>query len=296
MKRRNFLKLSAASIITASKTTPLYAESKYDLAAIANGEPDKMFDKGIEALGGIEKFVKKGAVVLLKPNIAFAKPPEQGANTNPILVKRVLEHCLNAGAKKVYVMDHRLFKNSYKTSGIEKAVNDAGGIMVDVENETDYQEVKVPGGKRLTTTKVHETLLESDTLINIPVLKNHMSTGITCGLKNLMGLVWDRRYYHRNDLDQCIADFPLYRKPDLTIVDAYRTMMTNGPFGNRSQIQLTKMQIISSDIVAADAAAVAQAIQIGVADADKVEYVKKAAQHGIGRMDLENLNISRIEL
>lgn len=296
MKRRNFLKLSAASIITASKTTPLYADNKCDLAAIANGEPDKMFDKGIEALGGMEKFVKRNDVVLIKPNIAFSKPPEQAANTNPILVKRVLEHCLKVGAKKVYVMDHRLFKNSYKTSGIENAVKEAGGIMVDAESEADYQEIKIPKGKRLTSTKVHETILEANTFINIPVLKNHMSTGITCGLKNLMGVVWDRRYYHRNGLDQCIADFPLYRKPDLTIVDAYRTMMTNGPFGNRSQIQLTKMQFISPDIVAADTAAVAQAIQIGVADADKVEYIKKAAQHGIGRMDLENLNISRIEL
>lgn len=296
MKRRNFLKLSAASIITASKTTPLYALNNYDLSAVANGEPDKMFDKGIEALGGIEAFVKKGQVVLVKPNAAFSKTPEQAANTNPILVKRVVEKCINAGAKKVYVMDHKLFKNAYKTSGIEKAVLEAGGLMVDAENENDYQDVKIPNGKRLTSTKVHETLLAADTFINIPILKNHMSTGITCGLKNLMGVVWDRRFYHRNDLDQCIADFPLYRKPDLTIVDAYRTMLTNGPFGNRSQIQVTKMQILSADPVAADAAAVAQAKQIGVADADKVEYIKKAAQHGLGRMDLENLNISRIEL
>lgn len=296
MKRRDFIKFSTAAVITASKTTPLYASNTCDLAAIANGEPDKMFDKGIKAFGGMEKFISKGQTVLVKPNIAFAKPPERAANTNPLLVKRIIEHCLKAGAKKVYVMDHTLFKNSYSVSGIESAVKEAGGQIVDAENEMDYQLVSIPKGKRLSETKVHETLMESDVFINVPILKNHMSTGLTCGLKNLMGVVWDRRFYHRNDLDQCIADFPLYRKPDLTVIDAYRTMMTNGPFGNRSQIQLSKMQIISPDPVAADAAAVAQAIQLGVADADKVEYVKKAAKHGYGRTDLANMNISRIEI
>jgi uncharacterized protein (DUF362 family) len=169
--------------------------------------------------------------------------------------------------------------------------------MVSVQSNSGYGKVSVPGGRRLRETEVHELVAEADKLINIPVLKNHNSTGISCALKNLMGLVWDRSYYHRNNLDQCIADFPLYRKPDLNIVDAYYVMADGGPRGrNDSRVLNPRMQFLSPDIVTVDAAAIAQAKQFGVRGSDGVGYLDRAVEHGLGIKDLSSIKIARLSV
>ena len=208
------------------------APSPYDLVAVKNGEPDKLFDAAIEALGGMGRFVRPNQTVVVKPNIAWDVEPERAANTNPLLVRRIVEQCRAAGAKTVYVFDNTCdnWRRSYKTSGIEQAVRDAGGTLVSGESERYYQPVKV-GGQRLAEAKEHELILESDVFINVPVLKNHGGATLTVSMKNLMGIIWDRRYWHRNDLHQCIADFAAYRRPDLNVVDAYRVLAHNGPRG-----------------------------------------------------------------
>lgn len=313
INRRDFLKRSAAlaasmgfGLILGNKPF-LHAQpaadstsalnSDYYLAAVRNGKPDAMFDAGIKALGGMNRFVKSGDIVVLKPNASFNSEADRGATTNPLLVKRIVEHCFNSGAKKVYTIDHTLTRNSYKGSGIQRAVEDAGGTMVNIDSTSGYGKVEVPGGKKLKETEVHELVAEADKIINIPVLKNHMSTGISCSLKNLMGLVWDRYYYHRNNLDQCIADFPLYRLPDLTVVDAFYVMADGGPRGRNSSTVLNPgMQFLSHDIVAADAAAIAQAKQLKVSGSSSVGYLKKAAENRLGIMDLSTLKIARISL
>lgn len=268
----------------------------YDLVAVKGGEPEVMFDKAIESLGGIGNFVKQGQTVLLKPNIGWDVIPERAGNTNPKLVKRVIEHCYQAGAKKVYVFDNTCDKwdRCYANSGIEKAVKDAGGTIVPGNTENYYQEVQIPGGKKLTSTKVHELVLQSDVFINMPVLKNHSSAKLTIALKNLMGVVWDRGYWHRNDLNQCIADYGLFsKKPTLNIVDAYRVMMKNGPRGvSEADVSLMKSLIVSADMVAADAAATKL---FGISP-DDVPYLGIAESMGIGTMQLDKLNINRIIL
>jgi len=269
----------------------------YQLAAVRNGRPDAMFDRGIRALGGMERFVSSGDIVVIKPNASFNTSAERGATTHPALVKRVVEHCFEAGARRVYAIDHVLTSNAYRDSGIQRAVEDAGGTMVSIESNSAYGKVVVPGGRRLRETEVHELVAEADRLINIPVLKNHGSTGISCALKNLMGLVWDRNYYHRNNLDQCIADFPLYRKPDLNVVDAYFVMADGGPRGrNDSRVLNAKMQFLTPDIVAADAAALAQAAQLGVRGTGGVGFVDRAAENGLGVRDLGSLDIARLSM
>ena len=312
--RRDFLKRSGAfaaalgaGLMTLNRV-PLYSQQaagpsgdrktdNYYLAAVRNSSPDKMFDAGIKALGGMGRFVSSGDIVVLKPNASFNTGAEKGATTNPLLVKRITEHCFNSGAKKVYIIDNTLTRNAYKGSGIQQAAEEAGGTMVNVNSQSGYFKVKVPGGKRLTETEVHELVAEADKIINIPVLKNHMSTGISCSLKNLMGLVWDRYYYHSNNLDQCIADFPLYRVPDLTVVDAFYVMADGGPRGRNSSTVLNpKMQFLSHDIVACDAAAVAQAKQLKVSGSSSVGYLEKAAENRLGITDLKKLNIARIAL
>ncbi len=306
MDRRDFFKkafsvAAVAGISSIAKSVPLLAaeaetanKKPPDLVAIRNGTPEKMFDKGIAALGGMKKFIHKGQTVVVKPNIAWIANPEGAADTNPILVKRVIEQCFGAGASKVYVFDHTCDNSNttYTVSGIEKAAREANATVVQANKESYFQEVRVPGAHALKQVKVHELILESDVFINIPILKHHGSTRMTCAMKNLMGVVWDRAHYHRTDLNRCIAEFPLYRKPDLNIVDAYN-ILTDGPRAKSLEhVVNKKMQLISKDMVALDVAA----SQILGEEVENITYIKIATDLGLGTSNLDELNIKRIDL
>jgi len=266
-----------------------------DLVAVKNGEPEALFDRGIEALGGMGRFVKKGQKVVVKPNIGWNVPPERAANTNPRLVRRIVEHCLQAGAKEVYVFDHTCdgWRDSYRTSGIEQAVKDAGGKLAPGNSEGYFQTVAVPGGRRLREAKEHELVLQADVFINVPVLKSHGGARLTVAMKNLMGVVWDRGEWHANDLHQCIADFATPRKPDLNVVYAYNVLLRHGPRGvSAADVANLRSLLLSTDPVTADAAA---AKLFGL-EPDAVDYIRIAGEMGVGRKDLENLAIRRIAL
>lgn len=301
MKRRDFITRSiAAGAFTAFSSGKLLAAEgrmnlPYDLVAVMGGEPDVMFDNAIQALGGMGAFVKKGQTVVVKPNIGWDSTPEKAADTNPLLVKQIVKHCLAAGAKKVYVFDYTsdAWKKCYTNSGIEAAVKEAGGEMVPANSEQYFQSVKIPKGKNLKEVKEHELILSSDVFINVPVLKHHSGTQLTIAMKNLMGIIWDRSYWHAHNLHQCIAEFATYRKPTLNVVDAYRVMKKNGPRGiSVNDTVLMKSLLISTDIVAVDAAA---AKLYGI-EPSKVNYICYAAEMGVGRMDLDALNINRIKI
>jgi uncharacterized protein (DUF362 family) len=306
MRRRDFLRTSIGAGVAAGAAISfggydnLLAKSpvaeKYDLVAIMGGNPDAMFDLAIQELGGMGTFVARGQKVLIKPNIGWDVIPELAANTNPLLVKRIIEHCFKAGAKEVYVFDHTCdnWVNCYKNSAIEKNAKSAGAKVVPGNSESYYQEIDIPGGVKLQKTKVHQLLLETDVFINVPVLKDHNSTRMTGCLKNTMGLVWDRGYWHSNNLNQCIADFALYeKKPALNVIDCYNVMVKHGPQGvSKEDLVLMKSQILTTDWVAGDAAA---AKMLGV-PVEKIEYIPIAHKMGLGNMNLETQNIKRIKM
>jgi len=303
MKRRDFIAKSIAagtgfaflSLEEAFGSSIFNPQAPYDLVAIMGGEPAVMFEKGIAALGGMANFVKAGQTVTVKPNIGWDKIPEIAANTNPELVGRIVQECFAAGAKEVFVFDHTCdnWQKAYATSGIEKAAKDAGARVIAGNAEGSYKEVTVPNGKSLKTAKVHEKLLESDVFINVPVLKHHDGAQVSFAMKNLMGIVWDRGFWHRNDLQQCIADMVSYRKPDLNIIDGYRVLKKNGPKGvSVSDVSLEMAQIISTDIVAADAAAA----KIFGKEPDTVAHIRIANEMGFGEINLSKLNINRIRV
>jgi uncharacterized protein (DUF362 family) len=308
MDRRAFFKRGlgatalAGSYLAFGKAGRLLAEppsgslpAPLDLVAVRGGEPDAMLDAGIEALGGMKAFVARGQKVVIKPNIGWDVSPERAGNTNPKLVTRIIQHCLNAGAKEVYVFDHTCdnWQRCYRSSGIEEAVKNGGGKMAPGHSESYYQEVMVKGGGTLTKVKEHELLLGSDVFINVPILKSHSSTRLTIAMKNLMGNVWDRGFWHSNDLHLCIAEYATHRRPDLNIIDAYAVMKRNGPRGVSVEDVVTmKAQLISRDMVAVDAAST----KLAGLDPDNVRYIQLAAERGVGRKDLENLNIKRIAL
>jgi uncharacterized protein (DUF362 family) len=279
----------------------LFADSQksnvlpFDLIAVKGGEPDVMFRKGMEALGGIHAFVKKGQKVVIKPNIGWDVGPEKAGNTNPKLISEIVRQCRNAGASEIVVFDNTCdnWQRCYKNSGIESVVKEAGGKMAPANMEGYYHEVSIPNGKSLKKAKEHELILESDVFINVPVLKNHSGARLTISMKNLMGNVWDRGYWHRNDLHQCIADFAGYRKPTLNIVDAYNVMKQNGPRGiSVNDLVMMKSLLISTDMVAVDTASTKL---FGMNPAD-IPYLHLAAEQNSGRMDIENLRIKRITI
>jgi uncharacterized protein (DUF362 family) len=303
MDRRTFIWKSlgasvAAGTALAGNYNSLFASQKngdqlpFDLVAVKGGEPDVMLRNGMEALGGMRSFVKKGQKVVIKPNIGWDVGPERAGNTNPKLVSEIVRQCKNAGASEVYVFDHTCdnWERCYKNSGIESAVKDAGGKIAPAHTEGYYHEVMI-NGKSLKKTKEHELILNSDVFINVPILKNHESTKLTITMKNLMGNVWNRGYWHRNDLHQCIADYAGYRKPTLNIVDAYSVLKQNGPRGiSVDDVVTMKSLLISTDMVAIDTASTKL---FGIDPAD-MRYLQIAAEQKIGRMDLENIRIKRI--
>jgi len=304
MKRRDFL-IKGAGLGLAGALVPNFGglnavglpaeEGKYDLVAVRGGEAVDMFEKAMEALGGMGKFVKSGQKVLVKPNIGWDVPPERAGNTNPELISRIIKSCLDAGASEVVVFDHTCdqWDRCYRNSGLEDAARNAGANVVPGNNESFYKEVSVPGGVKLKSTKVHRDLMDADVFINVPILKHHGSTTVSLSMKNLMGVVWDRGFYHGNDLSQCIADFLTYRKPDLNIIDGYRMMTRNGPRGvSVSDVADLRALIAGKDIVAVDAAAT---MMFGEKPQD-IKHIRIADEMGLGTMNLQNLAIKRIKI
>jgi len=308
MKRRDFIQsgigvgIAAGTSLSLFNLSNLFAagmynpEEEFDLVAVKGGEPAEMFDRGIESLGGMKRFIKEGQKVLVKPNIGWDTSPEKAADTNPELVKRIVEQCFNAGAKEVNVFDYTCdeWRNCYKNSGIEAAVKEAGGNVLPGNTENYYRPVEIPGAKVLKNEKVHELVLDSDVFINVPILKHHGSAQLSIAMKNLMGVIWDRRFWHRNNLHQCIADYCLFEKrPTLNVVDAYRVMMKNGPRGvSVDDVIMPKSLLISTDIVAVDAAAT----KIFGEEPENIPYIRIANEMGIGTMDLTKMNIDRIKM
>jgi uncharacterized protein (DUF362 family) len=297
MDRRDFLRGTAVAGTYLALGQPgraLADAGRPDLVAVKGGEPGAMFDRGIEAMGGMKAFVRKGQKVLVKPNIGWDVPPERAGNTNPQLVARIVEQALAAGAAEVVVFDNSCdhWERCYKTSGIEAAARAAGAKVAPGNAEGYYQRVTLVGAT-LTSAKVHELVLQADVFVNVPVLKHHSSSDLTIGMKNHMGVVWDRGAWHRNGLHGCIAEFAAYKKPTLTVVDAYNVLRRNGPRGvTAADVVQLKAQLLSVDPVAADAAG---AKLFGVEPKD-VMHIALAAKAGVGRMDLEKLDIKRITL
>ena len=311
MKRRNFIKSGAIAgaalslnfdgLQAALTSNTVHVEKTPDLVAVMGGEPEVMLDKALEALGGIGNFVKKGQKVVIKPNIGWDRSPELAGNTNPKLVSALIKKCLSAGAEKVTVFDHTCdnWQKCYTSSGIEAAVKAAGGVIVPGNDERYYKkEISLPSGVTLKKAKIHEVLDEADVWFNVPVLKNHGGAKLSSAMKNYMGIVWDRRFFHQNDLQQCIADICTWnKKPVLNIVDAYRIMHQNGPQGkSAADVATVKSLIASKDIVAVDTAALSFFNQVKKLDMEAVGHIGKGQALKLGTTDLDKLEIKRIKL
>ena len=226
-----------------------------DLAVVTDGDPTSLARTAVELIGGMKRFVSKGDVVVVKPNIGWDRNPEQAANTNPEVVAEVVKMCLEAGAKKVRVFDRTCNSASrcYRNSGIEKAASEAGADVSQVVS-AGFSDMKLPEAEVLKEWPLYKPALEADVLINVPIAKNHGLTYLTMGIKNLMGIMGgDRGKVHWN-IDDKLADLANFVRPQLTILDAYRTLVKNGPQGGSlKDVRETKTVIAGTQLATVDA-------------------------------------------
>jgi uncharacterized protein (DUF362 family) len=234
----------------------------------------------------MERFVQAGDDVIVKPNICVNyHPPEYAATTNPIVVATLVDLCLQAGARRVRVMDMPFGgtpESAYQVSGISEAVEAAGGQM-EIMSPVKFARFEIPEGRDITSWEVYRDILEADVLINVPIAKHHSLARLSLGIKNLLGVIQKPNQMHRN-LAQRAADLASLVRPSLTVVDAVRILVTHGPTGGSlNDVEQTDTVIASHDMVAADAYA---ATLFGLTGAD-VPFIRKTAEMGLGTMELD---------
>ncbi|MGQ9610902.1 MAG: DUF362 domain-containing protein [bacterium] len=304
LSRREFLKLTAVSALAlnglAKNAFSQESNSRLDIVVAKSDSPSKATIDAIEALGGIGKFVKSGDVVIIKPNIAFPNPPEWGSTTNPEVVIAIVKLCLDANARSILIIDHPMAKpeQCLTRTGINDAVNKIASDKVKVSMEMEqrsYTEVKLEKAKALEKTDVHKSILKADVFINIPVAKSHSATTVSFGMKNLMGLIWDRGYLHQKiDLHQGIADLSTFIKPSLIIMDASKALITRGPEGPGRTEKLNTI-ISGIDPVAVDAYTVTLSSWNGRKyKPEDIRHISSAYEMKLGEMNIDKLAIKQI--
>jgi len=288
MNRRTFLKTGA--LLTGSvflSRTPLKSQdvTLSNLVIVKNGSPAQMADKTFELLGGISRFISKGDVVLLKPNISWDRRPEYAATSNPELVSAIVKLCLNAGAKKVIIFDNSCndARRCYPNSTIQEVAT-AAGADVRFVRDNQFVETPIPGGTSLQSWPIHREVFEVDKIINLPILKHHSLSRITIGFKNVMGLTGGNRGRIHFPFSEKIVDLNRVIIPHLTIVDAIRILRRNGPSGgNLRDIETLNTIIAGTDRVLVDA----WSAKVFGLDPKSLDYLQLAYKAGMGEIDTE---------
>ncbi|MBI5191802.1 MAG: DUF362 domain-containing protein [Nitrospirae bacterium] len=273
------------------------ADARPLIAVAKNGAPAQMARASVMAVGGMGRYVKKGDVVVVKPNIGWDRTPELAANTNPDVVKEVVKMCLEAGAKKVRVMDRTCNdpRRCYKRSGIADAVESIGDPAVTVEHIDERRFVTLPikKGGSLESWTFCQDMLDADRLINVPIAKHHNAARLTMSLKNIMGCLGGNRGNIHHDLDGNIAALNTVMKFDLIVMDAVRVLTANGPQGGKTKdVKVLNTVVAGTDPVAVDAFG---ATLFGIT-ANDVPHVMNAARLGLGVADLAKIKIKTIDL
>ncbi len=296
MKRRDFVRdLAAASLalrfgpaaLPGATATPAAAPI---LAAVQGESPAAITREAIAVLGGMKRFVGKGDKVVIKPNIGWDRTPEMAACTNPEVVKTLVELVLDAGAKKAIVIDNTTnqAKRCYVRSGIQEAVKQAGGDMIFVD---DYRVKKMAlKGAWLKDWDIVLDVVEADKIINVPIAKHHSLCRLTMGMKNWLGAIGGARNQLHQDIDRAVVDLAAFFKPQLTVLDAYRILVRNGPQGGRiSDTELAKTVVAGTDPVAVEAMG---ASFFNVAPRE-LPYLGLARERGLGEFDLGKVHIEK---
>ena len=249
--------------------------------------------KVFEPAGGIERFVSRGDVVVIKPNISWARPPHLAATTNPEVLEAVVELCQEAGAKKVRIADHTIndARRCFALSGAGAIAKKTGADLV-FPRSSLMREMKL-GGYRLDVWPVFVPIVEADKVINLPVAKHHRLSTLTLGMKNWIGAVGGSRWSLHQDIHQSIVDLARFFNPTVTLIDAIRVMVDNGPSGGRSaDVVVKNTLVLSDDPVAADA----QAAKIFGIRPEDIGFIRMGKKQGLGTYDLTELDQRKVAL
>jgi len=280
----------------AQRQAPAPTGSQAYLAVAHGGDPAAIVKAALTSLGGIERFVKQGQDVIIKPNICVDyHTPEYAVTTNPVVVATLVTLCLGAGAKRVRVMDSPFAgispNSAYAVSGIEDAVKAAGGEM-EVMSPIKFASFDIPQGKSITSWDIYRDVMETDVLIDVPIAKSHSLARLTLGSKNLLGLISDPNKIH-SALGQRVADLVSIIRPNLTVVDACRILMDHGPTGGSlNDVKQANTIIASHDIIAADSYG---ATLFGLTGAD-IPYIQSGAEMGLGTLDLSAVKVEEVNV
>jgi len=301
MNRRAFLRqgLKSAAIVTAGclsavnlAAMPAHASVSSPLAVRRGKNIPELVRETIDALGGMQRYVGHGDVVVIKPNIGWDRTVEMAANTHPEVVVALATLCLRAGARQVRIFDRSCNdeRRCYTRSGIRAAIEALGSQRVSLEymDPRAYGEVAIPGGRVLDRWPFYLPALEADRLINVPIAKHHSISRLTLGMKNLMGIIGGNRGRLHANIAEALVDIAAVIRPDLTVVDATRILVANGPQGGRVEdVRQTETLISSPDIVAADA----YAATLFDLDPGEIPTIAAAARRGLGIMDLKQVQM-----
>ncbi len=247
--------------------------------------------KVFEAAGGIQKFISKQDVVTIKPNVSWARAPHLAATTNPEVLEAVVELCQEAGAKKVRIADHTIHdaRRCFAITGVGMVAKKTGADLV-YPRQSLMRDMKIQG-HRLNDWPVFVPLVDTDKVINLPVAKVHVLSGLTLGMKNWIGAVGGRRNALHQDIHQTIVDLAQFFKPTLTLIDAIKIMITNGPMGGRSSdVVISNRLILSDDPVAADSKA-AGLFNFNPAD---LGFIHLGDKWKLGTFDLQKLRQHKV--
>jgi uncharacterized protein (DUF362 family) len=264
------------------------------LTVVQNGEPRALVQQALENLGGMRRFISKNDVVVVKPNIAWDRTPEQAANTNPEVVAEVVRQCIQAGARRVIVTDVSCNepRRCFQRSGIQAAALAEGAEVILPEPEL-YREVDL-GGVVLKSWPVFAPFLEADQIVNLPIAKHHILTGATLGMKNWYGILGGQRNRLHQQIHQSLADLASFMLPTVTLLDGYRILIRNGPTGgNLEDVVLKKTMVAGTDPVAIDAWAAKAWWNL---DPEHLPYLQMASARGLGTVDFEKLAVKFSQL
>jgi uncharacterized protein (DUF362 family) len=280
---------------TATSALTPRLELPHVVIARGGDQPETLVKRALAALGGIERFVKAGSDVILKPNISVGYYTYQyAATTNPWVVGALVKLCKGAGARRVRVMDFPFggsAEEAYTRSGIAEQVQAAGGVM-EIMTGIRFAKLELPRATDLHSCTVYGDVLQADVFIDVPAAKQHSLALLSGGMKNLMGVILERQAMHFN-IGQRTADLASGIPITLTVVDAIRTLRENGPTGgNLNDVKKIDTLIASTDVVAADSMA---ATLFGLKPND-VPYIAAAARMGLGRSDLDHLRVEDIRV
>ncbi len=297
MTRRDLLRGAAAGLALSVPGLPRPAGAAEPDLAVISGDPAAAARKAVEALGGMSRFVRKGQRVVLKPNMSFASGPDRASNTHPAVVYAVAQMCLEAGAEQVMILDNPLQSAELclRRAGVSDACKNLKNVYVRMFTDHKFfREIRVPQGKVLDRVEVIKEVLDSPVLISLPQAKSHSATGISMGVKGLMGLIWDRGSFHsKYNINQALADLATVLRPKLTVLDATRALTTGGP-GGPGEIIKPNLVIAGTDPIAVDSFGVSVAPWYGQQfKGRQVEHLLAASQRGLGTVDIEQLNILR---